>query len=103
MENHNLKKIAETYKSDKIEHGYIEIYENSFRKFQCNHVLFCRICKSQQFFLNCDFPLLILYFSNAESFFLSFGDKFENHSFSFPDSGNTAPYSIICDGGKSMM
>ena len=32
MENHSLKKIAETYKSDKIEHGYIEIYESYFHK-----------------------------------------------------------------------
>ena len=27
MENQDLKKIAENYKSDKIEHGYIEIYD----------------------------------------------------------------------------
>ena len=28
----NLKSIAEIYKSDKIEHGYIEIYESYFEK-----------------------------------------------------------------------
>ena len=32
MENQDLKKIAENYKSDKIEHGYIEIYENYFQE-----------------------------------------------------------------------
>ena len=31
-ENKNLKSIAEIYKSDKIEHGYIEIYESYFEK-----------------------------------------------------------------------
>ena len=28
----NLKSVAETYKSDKIKHGYIEIYEKYFEK-----------------------------------------------------------------------
>ena len=32
IENQDLKKIAEVYKSDKIEHGYIEIYESYFAK-----------------------------------------------------------------------
>ena len=27
--------------------------------------------------------------------FFNLGDSLENHSFSFPDSGNTDPYSII--------
>ena len=31
-ENKNLKSIAEIYKSDKIEHGYIQNYENYFEK-----------------------------------------------------------------------
>ena len=39
MENHNLKKIAETYKSDKIEHGYIEIYESYFHKLKENNLI----------------------------------------------------------------
>ena len=39
MENHNLKKIAETYKSDKIEHGYIEIYESYFHKLKEDNLI----------------------------------------------------------------
>ena len=31
-QNNNLRSIAEIYKSDKIEHGYIEIYESYFEK-----------------------------------------------------------------------
>ena len=31
-ETKNLKSVAEIYKSDKIEHGYIEIYESYFEK-----------------------------------------------------------------------
>ena len=32
MSQNNLRSIAEIYKSDKIEHGYIEIYESYFEK-----------------------------------------------------------------------
>ena len=39
MENQNLKKIAETYKSDKIEHGYIEIYESYFHKLKEDNLI----------------------------------------------------------------
>ena len=38
MENRDLKKIAENYKSDKIEHGYIEIYENYFQELRENNL-----------------------------------------------------------------
>ena len=38
MENQDLKKIAENYKSDKIEHGYIEIYENYFQELRENNL-----------------------------------------------------------------
>ena len=38
MENHDLKKIAVNYKSEKIEHGYIEIYENYFQELRENNL-----------------------------------------------------------------
>ena len=39
MESRDLKKIAKTYKSDKIEHGYIEIYESYFHKLRDDNLI----------------------------------------------------------------
>ena len=42
-ENRDLKKIAQFYKTDKIEHGYIEIYESYFNKLQNKNLIILEI------------------------------------------------------------